>query len=283
MTKPAITLTALVLFSSSSWAEEIPTDPEAVEVALPPGEAVVVDQAAAPSDPPVRFPRTVIARPLTVPRGVAIIGADVGANHDFSTVGGTPIAGYGITDDLEVQVPYAFTARTLEARGSLQVDVGYKLLRGAAGGKLEAIARVRGGYSLLDEAAAPLLVGVHVQYNVTDQIAVISGVPGTQQLRISLAEDAAMATPIDVSLPIGLGVQPTPELYFQLDTKLVQIDLDDSAHAVIGRDATPVALTAVYNVIHPLDLQAVIATDVTNEPGDALTFLVGARYYAGRL
>ena len=48
-------------------------------------------------------------------------------------------------------------------------------------------------------------------------------------------------------------------------------------------DATPVLLTAVYNVIPALDVQAAIGTDLTNSPGDALSFLVGARYYAGQL
>jgi hypothetical protein len=48
-------------------------------------------------------------------------------------------------------------------------------------------------------------------------------------------------------------------------------------------DTTPVALTAVYNVMNRLDVLATIGTDLTNEPGDAVTFLVGARYYAGEL
>ena len=110
-----------------------------------------------------------------------------------------------------------------------------------------------------------------------------TGIPGAQQLRISLAEDAAMAKPVDIGLPIGVGVQPTPELYLQLDTKLVQLDISDSANALIGKDMTPLALTVIYNVINALDVQAAIGTDLTNSPGDALTFLVGARYYAGQL
>ena len=84
-------------------------------------------------------------------------------------------------------------------------------------------------------------------------------------------------------MPLGVGVQPTPELYLQLDTKLVQLDISDSANALIGKDMTPLALTVIYNVIDALDVQAAIGTDVTNSPGDALTFLVGARYYAGQL
>jgi hypothetical protein len=212
-----------------------------------------------------------------------MLGVDMGANHDVSAIGAAPIVGYGITDDFEVLVPYAFAAKDFEAKGIVNVDAGYKLLRGAAGGKLEASARVRGGYDLLAEAATPLMIGVHVQYSVTDKLALITGTPGTQQLRIALAEDAMMTKPIDVSVPVAVGYQATPELYLQLDTKLAQFDIKDSANVFIGADATPVLFTAVYNVVPALDVQAAIGTDLSNEPGDTLTFLVGARYYAGRL
>jgi len=92
-----------------------------------------------------------------------------------------------------------------------------------------------------------------------------------------------MAKPIDFGLPIAVGYQPTEELYLQVDTKLATINIHDSANTLIGKDTTPAALTVVYNVINALDVQAALATDLSNSPGDALTFLVGARYYAGQL
>ncbi|HZJ65437.1 MAG TPA: hypothetical protein VFD36_18130 [Kofleriaceae bacterium] len=251
-----------------------------------PGSGATTSTTATTGDaaaPAARYPRSVIARPLTLPAGLAMLGADASANHDFSSMGGAPIVGYGFTDDIEIQIPYAFATKDFEIKGTLNADIGYKLLRGAADGKLEAIARVRGGYNLLDSAAAPLMLGVHVQYNITDTIAVISGTPGSQQLRISLADDAAMTRPIDLSLPLGVGYQPTEQFYLQLDTKLVQLDLKDSANVAIFADATPVALTLVYNALPALDVQAVLSTDLTNSPGDALSFLIGARYYAGKL
>jgi hypothetical protein len=251
--------------------------------AAPAAETTVQDTATSVEAPAPRFPRSVIARPLTLPKSVAMLGADGTANNDFSVMGAAPIVGFGITDKLEVQVPYTFATRELEARGNLGIDVGYVILRGALDGKLEAIARVRGGYNTLDSDPLPLQIGVHAQYNITPKIAVISGVPGAQQIRISLAEDAMMATPVDISLPIGVGVQPTNELYLQLDTKLAQINLSESANAFFGADITPVALTVVYNVINALDVQAAVGTDLSNSPGDSLSFLFGARYYAGQL
>jgi len=233
--------------------------------------------------PAPRYPRSVIARPLTLPSQLFMFGFDAGANSDFSAMTGAPIIGYGITDELEVQVPYVFATRDFEARGSIGLDVGYAFLRGALDGKLEAIARIRGGYNTLDGVATPLMLGVHVQYNILPWLCVMSGMPGTQQIRISLAKDADNMRPMDISLPVAIGVQPLETLYVQLDTKLFQIGLHESEHLLIGRDITPVALTVVWNALAPLDLQAAIGTDLSNEPGDSMTFLLGARYYAGTL
>jgi hypothetical protein len=247
-----------------------------------PAAATATGEPAAPGS---RYPRAVIARPLTLPEGVAMVGADLTSNHDLSAMGGAPVIGYGITDDLEVQIPYAFATKDFEAKGSLNVDVGYKLLRGAVDGKLEVIARARSGYNLLTEAANPLMIGAHAQYNITDTFAVISGFAGTQQLSIALSDGGVMGggKPIDLSLPISFGYQPTPLLYLQLDTKLARFNVSDSANAFVFADTTPVALTAVYNVINAIDVQASIATDLSNAPGDALAFLIGARWYAGKL
>lgn len=263
----------------------------ATDAAMPPGSGdpaagtTTATATSEPSAPAVRYPRAVIERPLTLPAGVAMLGGDLTSNNDLSVMGGAPVIGYGITDDLEVQVPYGFATREFEAKGSLNFDLGYKLLRGAADGKLEVIARARAGYNFLTKAATPLMVGVHVQYNLTDKLAVISGFPSTQQLSIALSDGGVMDAPkpIDLSLPLSVGYQATPLLYFQLDSKLARFNISNSSNAFIGSDTTPVALTAVYNVLHALDVQASIGTDLSNAPGDALSFLVGARYYAGQL
>lgn len=267
-----------VAITTDAAAPPDPGDPHA-------GASTSATATSEPAAPTVRYPRAVIERPLTLPAGVAMLGADLTSNNDMTAMGGAPILGYGITDDLEIQVPYGFATRAFEAKGSLNVDLGYKLLRGALDGKLEVIARARTGYNFLTRAANPLMVGVHVQYNITDKLAVISGFPGTQQLSIALSDGGVMGAPrpIDLSLPLSVGYQATPLVYFQLDTRLARLGLSNSSSAFIGADTTPVALTAVYNVLHALDVQASIGTDLSSSPGDALSFLVGARYYAGSL
>jgi len=221
--------------------------------------------AASPAHADEIYARAVIARPLTLPSRIAMLGADATGNHDLSALGGAPIIGYGITDELEVQVPYAFATRDFEARGALDVDLGYALLRGALGGKLEVIARARAGYDMLAEDARPVLLGLHAQYNVTDRLALISGAPGTEQVQIS--------PDVVFSLPLGIGVQAGDTIYLQLDTKLV------SDTTLIVRDAVPATLTVLCNVVPALDVQAALGTDLMTAPGDNLAFLVGARFY----
>jgi hypothetical protein len=235
---------------------------------------------AAPARADDRYPSAVISRPLTLP-SILAVGADAGANNDFSAMTMSPIAAWGISDKLEVQVPYTFATREFEAKGVVGLDVGYAVVRGAVDGKLEMVARVRGGYDAAGSAATPLMLGLHVQYNVTPKLAIISGAPGTQQLHIALEKDAAGARPIELAVPIGIGVQPADTVYLQLDTRLASFALKDGDTMLVAADPTPVALTAVWNVIPSIDVQAAIGSELTGSFGDALTFLVGARYYSG--
>jgi hypothetical protein len=267
------TLTMITLTRHASAQEPAAPDPAAAP-------APAAEEAPAPAS---RYPRGVIDRPLTLPAGLAMLGADfIALNKEFDVILGAPIVGYGITDDFEVQVPYTFTLKEFEAKGTLNLELGYKILRGAAGGKLEMIARARPGYDFVNELAAPILLGLHVQYNATPQFAIISGIPGTEQLKITVDGASGAAKPIDFSLPLGLGFQATPELYFELDTKIATINISDSKTTSLG-DFAPVAVTAVFNAIPALDVQAQIFTDLANTPDETLGFLVGFRYYAGAL
>jgi hypothetical protein len=268
-------LAALTMLGVSRQASAQAAEPAATTTAAP--AAPAVEEA-----PASRYPRGVIDRPLTLPAGLTMLGSDFIANHDFSFIGAAPIIGYGVTDDFEIQVPYQFALKEFEAKGLLSLELGYKILRGAADGKLELIGRVRPAYDFLAEAAY-IQAGLHVQYNATPKFAIISGIPGTEQLKITVATKDDAPKPVTFAIPLGLGFQATPELYFELDTTIANINISDSATTVIGSDVTPVALTAVYNAMPALDIQAQIFTDLSNEPDQTLGFLVGFRYYAGKL
>lgn len=228
-----------------------------------------------------RWPRQVYARPLTLPGSVFQIGLDEAANNDFSALSTRVMAGYGIDDKLEVTAYYAFATKELELKGSLDANLGYAAIRGAAGGRLEVVPRAQVGYSFLAEAVNPLALGAQVQFNVTDKLALIT--PGGQ-LSIALDGDPK---PISLGLPVAVGFQATPELYLQLDTSLGTIDISDSANAFLFADTSPFAATAIYNVQQPIDVIASVGLNVTPvEPagvGDTLTFLLGVRYYGGTL
>jgi hypothetical protein len=266
--------TLIAALPTVGWAqeatEEMPAEPEPIATT-----------EAATEAPAARWPRAVIARPLTLPAGVFQVGLDEVSNNDVSALGSRLVAGYGINDKLEAAVFYSFATKEFEAKGSLDVNVGYAAIRGAAGGTLEVVPRAQLGYSLFGEALNPLGAGAQVQYNVSDKLAVIT--PGGQ-LSVALDGDTK---PITFGLPVAVGFQATPELYLQVDTSLGSLNIADSANAFIFADSTPASLTGIYNAIPALDVMAGLAMNVT-PPGDAgvgdtLAFLLGVRYYGGQL
>ncbi|MEZ4365440.1 MAG: hypothetical protein R2939_04020 [Kofleriaceae bacterium] len=228
-----------------------------------------------------RWPRAVIARPLTLPKSLAAIGLDLAADKSFDVVLGNIRAQYGIDDKLEAGIAYGFALKEFEAKGSLNANVGYALARGAAGGKLEVIGRGSVGYNFLTEGLNPLTAGLQAQYNISDKLAVV--MPGNH-LSIGLEEPNS----ITFGLPVGVGYQITPEFYAQLDTQLANIAIKDAGDtAIIFADTTPLAITATYNAMPALDVYVGLSMDLTPaDPlgvGDTLAFLAGATYYAGDL
>lgn len=233
-----------------------------------------------------RWPRAVIARPLTLPKGLMNVGANIPFTQKFEVIGLGLNFGYGINDDLEVRASYGLTLKEFEAKGTLGFGAGYKILRGAAGGKLELIARADTGYNLLGEALVPLNLGAQVQYNISDKLAVVSPQAG---LRIALEEVVIPPAtdgfrPIDLVLPLGVGYQATPELYAQIDTTIANIEVSDSATTFIFADNIPLTASVVYNLQPALDITASFGfTDLKNNAGDNIVAAIGAQYYMGSL
>lgn len=262
-----------------SSEEEASTEgEESTEEASTEEEASSEEEAPA-ADAGGRWPRAVIARPLILPKGLARVGATINANNDFSVIGLGLRGGYGLTDKIDANVTYGLTLKEFEAKGALGVDVGYNLMTGSAGGKLDVAVRAGTGYDLLAEGASPLSIGGDIRYKISDKLAVISP---PYHLTIFL-EEVLGTRPIFLSIPAGVSFQATPELHVQAVTNIANIEIADSATTFIFADATPINVTATYNVQPNLDAFAGISTDLTNEPGDTLAFLVGANYYLGAL
>lgn len=283
------------LFGGTAFAQSADGSEDPAAPATGAADPAAPDPAApAPGDAPAsRYPSNIIDRVLTYPKGVIAVGLDVQTNTStfFDPANLRVLGGYGITDDLEINFgAYAFPTNDA-GKGSIDLNAGYKLLRGAAGGKLEMIGRVQTGYSLANEGLNPLLLGAHVQYNVTPKIAIIT--PG-QQLSIALDGDNKA---VFFALPVSVGVQIMPKLYAQLDTTLASFKIANSENAFIFGDTTPIAITGFYTPMPNLDVFAGFALNLTPpDKVDAMTMmtssvsvsdtfgiLVGARYYIGQL
>ncbi len=231
-----------------------------------------VDAAAAG-----RWPTAVLARPLTLPKGLTRLGAAINANNDFSLIGLGLNAGYGVSDVLEANVRYGLALKEFEAKGLLALDVGYSVLKGSSGGKLDVAAHASVGYDLLLEGVSPLQIGGDIRYKINDKLAIIS-----PPYHLTVTLDGEIK-PIFLSIPVGAAYQVNPQLYAQLTTNIGNIEISDYTTAFIFADFLPVNVQAVYNVKPNLDAYVGIGTDLKNEPGDTLTFLIGANYYMGAL
>jgi hypothetical protein len=243
-----------------------------------------------------RWPRRVIDRPLTLPGELAVAGFDViGLSTVTTTTMGTSsslgwlaglAAGYGVTDSLEINAitpNYTFALTDFEIRGALDIGVGYKLLRGAAGGKLEVIARAIAGYDLNESAARPIRIGVHAQYNLTPRIAIFTHDIGVGNAGLSIAVEGD-PRPIGLTLPIGVGAQVSPALWVEADTApFSMLAIADGEDQLIS-DVTPLLATAVYNLMAGhLDAIGYFGFTDLQQASDTVTFGVGVRYFAGNV
>jgi hypothetical protein len=234
-----------------------------------------------------------------MPKGLLMAGPDLlisksitidltaGTTSSSTATGLALTAGYGITDELEIMTltpTYAIGIDpSSDGKGPLDVGVGYKLLRGAAGGKLEVIARAVGGYDLAAEGARPLRVGVQVQYNATPKIAILSHDIGLGNAGVSIAL-AGDVKPVYLTIPVGVAYQALPNLWIEADTALASsIKISNGANAFIN-DITPVFATAIYNTLGGrLDVLGYVGAGDLQNAGDTLAFGLGARYYVGAL
>ncbi|CAN5917070.1 hypothetical protein BH11MYX2_BH11MYX2_23930 [soil metagenome] len=239
------------------------------------------------------WPRSIIDRPLTLPKGLLSLQGDLATSTSsfFDPALIRLGVGYGITDDFELNFAAYSFATSDAGKGSIDGGLGYKLIRGGAGGKLDLTARAQIGYHLGGGGDLnPIGLGVHVRYKVTPKIALISGNPGTfgsPQLSVGIV-DPKFTT---LTLPIGVGFQATPELFVEADTAIATFTIThpdgiDPGNAFIFDKSTPLSVTAFYNAMPALDLYVNLSIGNLTPPtgvnvGDTTSIGIGARYYIG--
>ncbi len=288
-----------------AFADDQPSDPMAVPVggAADPAAGTATGGAPPVADgtPAARWPKGVIDRPLTLPAGLGLAGADViiytKVVDPSSTTGGTTVGvapdialGYGVTDDFEINTltpTYAFPATPDGSiKGPLDAGIGYKLLRGALDGKLEVIARAVIGYDIEAEYFRPLRIGLQAQYNATPKIAILSHDTGLGNAGIGIFVDgpAGVDKPVYLTLPVGVAYQATPELWIEADTSIFStINISNTTTNSIS-DVTPLAVTGIYNTLDGhLDLLGYFSFGDLQHAGDTISFGVGFRYYPGKV
>lgn len=221
----------------------------------------------------VNQPQEIIDRPRTTPAGQITVGGDLGYLKlgDFNTtalnVGGL----YGVNDKLEVGAAYAFSLDEFEIKGDIGLHAAYGIL---TDGNLTVAADLGFGYDVLAEGLDPLALGAEVQFKVNDKLAVYS--PGSQ-LSIALEGDVK---PIDISLPVGVGYQATPQIWAFVDTSIGTIEIADSATVLFGADVIPLGAGAFFSPSNAMDFGARIGFPDLKEAGaDFLTVTASARLH----
>ncbi len=225
------------------------------------------------------WPQAVADRPTTLNAGMIEFRGDV-AVFGFSTSGSSSdtfsLAGIGaslgISDAIEIGGDYAFqVSPDVDAAGVL---AGHLQLRLAHGGPLSASLGISTLYSHSADGIV-LAGGLNVRYRLSPQVSLYtmtSGVPlcggclkvlgpVTGQFLIGIPTHGD--TEVVLNLPIGLGIQASPEVYLYAETSLATIQLSPSSDSIAsGGDYIGVNLGAWFAASKQLDLGISFADDL---------------------
>ncbi len=265
------------------------------------------DTPAAPEPPPGTPPPTaapaaaggdwaeINTRPLVLPTGKL----DVHGNFSILSItvpdgtGGTSTDTaealavgftYGAMDKLEVGVDYFGIQLNpnASAQGDFDLRAAYSVMHTD---KLDVA--VNGGLNINlnggSQTDLALELGATARYHVTPKVSVftglpalppISGLPGFYQMRIGLNNSG----PITLDLPVGIGIQGTPQIYAYLATDIASFGLSNADNAFIFADAIPIGLGAMYSANDKLDVGLQFSDDLKNA-GDFYVISLVGRYY----
>lgn len=265
------------------------------------GVAAAEEQPADPSAPPPPAPEAtaagwsdeIIQRPLTLPKGIAAVYGDfivahasfsdpaTGASASITQEALSAGVAYGVDDKLEIGAAYEILLHDFEAKGPLTLYGGYRLYSNnklSIGGNVDLVIDFDG----IDGTDLALEAGLGVRYLLTDKIALFTGNPVVpeplgQHLHIGLNNSG----PITFDIPVGIAVQPTPELYVSAQTSLAVLGFSNADNAFIFSDFFRLDLRAMYVVNKSLDVGVFFnLPDLVNAQFDAYSFGIGATYFA---
>lgn len=228
---------------------------------------------------------------------------NISLGNDSATQEGLNVgAGYGITDKITAGLEYQFPVAGdftdgVKGKGPLTI-FGNLLL--AHNDKLTVAVNADFQYDLCGtidltsgdcSGTKAIHAGLGLKYRVAPKVAVFTGSPFGpgpvgQHLSISL-EDSG---PINFDLPVGVGLQATPQIFAFLETQLATFRLANKPDgvdsvSVIGSDAEmggigiPLALGGYFGVNRNLHVGAQLQFPDLGHAGDAWGLAIGARFY----
>jgi hypothetical protein len=284
----------LLLSAAPAFADPDPDAPAALDPNAPP-PAVTAPAAVG------AFPVAIDDRPLVLPMGKFEIHAALNIlGYQTVTVSGMPpvamtssaaaealsLGGsYGIADKVEVGADYV---AELNPSGS-----GVLGLRGAFGayksGPLEIALAGDLVFNLQDSNSVGLELGAWVRYHVAPKVSIFTGNPG---LPASLGGISTFAAPpegyqlslgfnnngaIGLDLPVGVGLQATPNVYAFLATDIAHFGFSNSSNAFLFADFIPLGIGAFYSMPQ-LDIGITFADDL-KDAGDFYVINLVGRFF----
>jgi hypothetical protein len=254
------------------------------------------------------FPLAINDRPLTLPTGKFEIhgGLPIATTSTANAMGQTSSstsesiaigATYGVAPKIEVGADYAFRINPdASAKGFLDFHAGYMALHS---GKLDV--SFLAGLSMLfvdsvdttgmatTNTYASIQLGAAVRYQLAPKISIFTGNPGTPNglpgflsfvfppVAYQLSFGINNSGPAYLALPVGVGLQATPNIYLFAATNIATIKIANASNSVIFSDAIPLSVGAFYSM-PKLDVGVQFSDDLKNA-GDLYILQFMARYY----
>jgi hypothetical protein len=255
-------------------------------------------------------PMEIILRRLVKRKGNLVASPNflIGRNPFMTPTGTVAVTGEalrayvaaGFSDNVTAGAAYSMVLNDgvggtdFTARGPLTLFVSYELLHK---GPLDVVV---GGDVVVDLAgrdsnnnvATHFIVrgGATARLTILDKVALytgspLAGTPQTHQLSIGLYSKARDT----LSLPLGIAVQATPEVYTYLETNLADIYLANGPNDAMGNarsasvlfsDVTPVIVGAFYSLSRAMEAGASMQFGDLADAG-YFVFSVGARFHSG--
>jgi hypothetical protein len=254
------------------------------------------------------WPLAINDRPLTLATGKFEIhgGLPIATTSTANAMGMTSSstseslaigATYGVAPKIEVGADYAFRINPdASAKGFLDFHAGYMALHS---GKLD-VSFVAGLSMLFVDTVdtmgmattntyASIQVGAAVRYQLAPKISIFTGNPGTPNglpgfltfvfppIAYQLSFGINNSGPAYLALPVGVGLQATPNIYLFAATNIATIKIANASNSVIFSDAIPLAVGGFYSM-PKLDVGVQISDDLKNA-GDLYILQLMARYY----